>query len=149
MKNILGGKGLGQKSCRTKLPRMLRFFGPNFAPFFAPTELFEDVSCFVSGETENPNHFLMANPQAHSKKNPQKFSSGEQAKKGWGCFLFLPHTLATQICTEEHALFLIVCSGHCLYFATVANRRRNKCPLFVGIHLPQPNQASQENKEHG
>ena len=79
---------LGQKSCRTKVPRIFRFFVPNFAPNFAPNfpRIFREVFVlrFVgSGDqkkfTKNPRHFSMQNSQANRRKNPQKFS-GERAK---------------------------------------------------------------------
>ena len=48
---------LGQKSCRTKVPRIFRIFVPNFPPNFAPNfpgepEFFDGFSCFVSWEKE-------------------------------------------------------------------------------------------------
>ena len=76
---------LGQKSCRLKVPRIFKIFGPNFAPNFAP-EFFEDFSCFVSWERQTrknspkiPAIFQWKIPRQIRKKYSQNFS-GEQAK---------------------------------------------------------------------
>ena len=80
---------LGQKSCRTKVPGILRIFVPNFAPNFAPNfpRIFEEFSCFISWETETrknspkiPAIFQCKIPRQTRRKNPQKFS-GERAKQ--------------------------------------------------------------------
>ena len=72
---------LGQKSCRTKVPRIFRIFVPNFAPNFAPdfSRIFPGVIVlhFVGdGDqkkfTKNPRHFSTQNPQANSKKKSTK-----------------------------------------------------------------------------
>ena len=61
-------RSLGQKSCRTKVSRIFRFFVPNFAPNFAPNfpRIFWGVFVlhFVGdGDqkkfTKNPRHFAM------------------------------------------------------------------------------------------
>ena len=73
---------LGQKSCRTKLSRIFRCFGPSFAPNFAPNfpRIFWGVFVlhFVGdGDqkkfTTNPRHFSMQNSQANSKKKSTIF----------------------------------------------------------------------------
>ena len=88
---------LGQKSCRTKVPRIFRIFVPNFAPNVAPNlpDFFEEFSCFVSWETETrkispkiPAIFQCKIPRQNWRKNPQLFS-GEQAKKMTFCCLFV------------------------------------------------------------
>ena len=68
------GKILGQKSCRTKVPRIFRIFVPDFAPEFCP-RIFRGffVLRFVgNGDqkkfTKNPRHFSMPNSQANTKK---------------------------------------------------------------------------------
>ena len=75
----------GQKSCRTKVPRIFRFFVPNFAPNFALNfpRIFRGVFVlrFVGdGDqkklTKNPCHFSMQNSQANTK---EKFT-----KPFWG-----------------------------------------------------------------
>ena len=68
---------LGQKSRRTKVPRIYRIFDPNFAPNFSPNfpRIFRGlfVLRFVgNGDqkkfTKNPRHFSMQNSQANTKK---------------------------------------------------------------------------------
>ena len=79
---------LGQKNRRTKVPRIFRFFVPNFAPNFAPNfpRFFEEFSCFVSWETETrknspkiPAIFQCKIPR-QTRKTYSQNSSGEQAK---------------------------------------------------------------------
>ena len=62
--NILAkaGNPLGQKSCRTKVPRIFWIFVPNILPNFPNfPELSEEFSCFVPQETEttinSPKYF--------------------------------------------------------------------------------------------
>ena len=72
---------LGLKSCRTKVPQSFRNFVRNFYPEFGSevfSEVFEDFSYLISWETD-PRQFSLPNPQASSKKIPQK-SSGEREK---------------------------------------------------------------------
>ena len=73
---------LGQKSCRTKVPRIFRIFVPNFAPNLALNfhRIFRGlfVLRFVGdGDqkrfTQNPRHFSMQNSQANTKKIFTKF----------------------------------------------------------------------------
>ena len=73
---------LGQKSCRTKVSRIFRFFVLNFAPNFAPNfpRIFRGVFVlrFVGdGDqkkfTKNPCHFSMQNSQPNTKKIFTKF----------------------------------------------------------------------------
>ena len=65
---------LGQKSCRTKVPRIFQIFVPNFAPNFP--WIFEEFSCFLSWETEtrknsptSPAIFPRVNSQAKKITN--------------------------------------------------------------------------------
>ena len=64
----------GQKSCRTKVPRISRISVPNFAPNFAPNfpEIFEDFSCFVSWETETRKKIHQKSPPFFNAKFPGK-----------------------------------------------------------------------------
>ena len=68
---------LGQKSCRPKVLRIFKIFGPNFAPNFAPnfSRIFRGffVLRFVgNGDqkkfTKNPRHFSMQNSQVNTQK---------------------------------------------------------------------------------
>ena len=68
---------LGQRSGRTKVPRIFRIFVPNFLPNFAPNfpRIFRGVFvlCFPgNGDqkkfTKNPRPFSMQNSQANTKK---------------------------------------------------------------------------------
>ena len=68
---------LGQKSCRTKVPRIFRIFVPNFAPDFAPNfpRIFRGffmLRFMGNGDqkkfTKNPRHFSMQNSQENTKK---------------------------------------------------------------------------------
>ena len=64
---------LGQKSCRTKVPRIFRIFVPNFAPNFPRIFRGVFVLCFVGiGDqkkfAKNPRLFSMQNSQANTKK---------------------------------------------------------------------------------
>ena len=79
---------LGQKSCRTKVPRIFRIFVPNFAPNVAPNfpRIFRGVFVlrFVgNGDqkkfTKNPRLFSIQNSQANTRKIFTNVS-GEQAK---------------------------------------------------------------------
>ena len=81
---------LGQKSCRTKVSRIFRFFVPDFAPNFAPNfpRIFRGffVLRFVgNGDqkkfTKNPRHFSMQNSQANSKKKSTKILESGQSKR--------------------------------------------------------------------
>ena len=72
---------LGQKSCRTNVPRIFRIFVPDFAPNVAPNFLRIFRGLFVlrfvgDGDqknfTKNPRHFSMQNSQATSKKKSTK-----------------------------------------------------------------------------
>ena len=72
---------LGQKSCRTKVSRIFRFFVPNFSPNFSPNFPWIFWGVFVlhfvgDGDqkkfTKNPRHFSMQNSQANSKKKSTK-----------------------------------------------------------------------------
>ena len=64
---------LGQRSGRTKVPRIFRIFLPNFALRIFP-EFFEEFSCFVSQETKTRKNLpkipalSMQNSQATTKK---------------------------------------------------------------------------------
>ena len=80
-KNSVFSKALGQKSRRTKDPRIFRIFVPNSAPNFASNfpRFFWGVFVlrFVgNGDqkkfTKNPRHFSMQNPQANSKTKSTK-----------------------------------------------------------------------------
>ena len=73
----LSGIFLGQKSCRTKVPRIFRIFVPDFLPNFPPNfpRIFQGflVLRFVgNGDqkkfTKNPRHFSMQNSQAKTEK---------------------------------------------------------------------------------
>ena len=73
---------LGQKSCRTKVPRIFRFFVLDFAPNFAPNfpRIFQRffVLHFVGNGhqkkfTKNPRHFSMQNSRANTEKIFTKF----------------------------------------------------------------------------
>ena len=79
---------LGQKSCRTKVPRIFRIFDPDFAPNFSPNfpRIFWGffVLRFVgNGDqkkfTKNPTIFQCKIPRQTRKKYSQNVS-GEQAK---------------------------------------------------------------------
>ena len=89
-------KTLGQKSCRTKVPRIFRIFVPNFAPNFPRIFLRRFFFCFVSWETEtrkihqkSPPFFQYKNSQAkHEKKIfTECFLESRQSNKTWQCFM--------------------------------------------------------------
>ena len=74
---IIASMPLGQKSCRTKVPRNVWMFVPNFARNFAPNFPRNVWGVFVlrfagNGDqkklTKNPRNFSMQNSQANSKK---------------------------------------------------------------------------------
>ena len=72
---------LGQKSCRTKVPRIFRIFVPNFAPGFAPNfpRIFEEFSWETEtrkNSPKSPGIFQCKIPRQVRRKNPQKFFEG-------------------------------------------------------------------------
>ena len=92
-------KQLGQKSCRTKFPRIFRVFVPN-PPNFAPNfpEFFEEFSCFVWLETETrknspkiPAFFQCKIPRQTRKRNPQMFLESRHSNKQFRNVLSSPY----------------------------------------------------------
>ena len=95
---------LGQKSCRTKVPRIFRIFVPDFAPNFAPNFSRIFRASFQGKQRpekihQNPRHFSMQNSQANMRKKKGKihkmFLESRQSKDsgvgGGGQNLILNH----------------------------------------------------------
>ena len=80
---------LGQRSCRTKVPRIFRILVPNFLPKNFP-RVFRGsfVLCFPGdGDhkkfTKNPLPFSIPNPQANTKTIHKVFLESRQSNRWW------------------------------------------------------------------
>ena len=136
---------LGQKSCRTKVPRNFSFSSRSFSPEFAPNfhDFFEDFSCFVSPETEttknsqkNPLPFSMPNPQANTKKTFTFFwRAGKESflLRGFPSLAF-PETLVL-----KHVWFLVASAGPCHFVLQHTSRQFLACYFSSVCYLHSVN----------
>ena len=77
-------KLLGQKSCRTKVPRIFRIFVPDFAPNFAPNfpRIFQGFFVLRFVETGDQNNFTK-NPAIFQCKIPRQTRKKRFTKCFW------------------------------------------------------------------